>query len=223
MLVCLLAGSATTVFVNARWFIADAYTRYAESQWRWPDARKSAREATVLALKLGPYNVRALQNQAVNDLFSGREEQALQEDEQALRFAPADAYLWRDHALALVYAGIFDGRLEHAVRQAQRQAPRSGPLHQSLALAGIKVYGQSNPRLQSLWLVSIRYVYALDAGSLGLPVYLAEQEMLLCDKVIPQSGHNPWCMQARWRHGLCPDAHRLEDCAVPDAGSVKRK
>ncbi|MGH8540226.1 MAG: hypothetical protein ACRETW_06955 [Stenotrophobium sp.] len=229
LLICLLVVGAVTVFVNARWFMADAYTRYAEKQWRWFDARKSAREAAALAFKFMPYNARALKSEAVSDLFSGSKAQALREYEQALHLAPADAYLWRDYALALVYTGNIDDRLEHVVRQAQLLAPRSVPLHESLAYAGLKVYTQSDRKLQAFWLISIRLAYPTAWNNLLLAATRSGQELLLCNEVIPHpghnpySGHNPWCVQARWHHGLCPHARGYQDCTVPDAVSSKRK
>ena len=201
--------------MNVRWFMADAYSRFAENQSRFADTRPAARQAAVLAQKLGFRDARALQALAQSDLYSGQKAQALEEYERALELAPADAFLWRDYALARLDLGLMDERLEHAVVQAQTLAPRSAPLHLTLALAGLKVYGQSSPALQARWLTSIRFTYLLQPGGLFYSAFVAGQDLMLCQQVVPQSESNPWCIEARWQHGLCQSSQDHTSCSMP--------
>lgn len=205
---CLMALAASTAYSNIRWLGAQAYSRFADEQGRWPEGRESARQAADIATRLVPLSARARQQLATDDLFLGQGEQALREYETALQSAPADAYLWRDYALALVYTNHYDVRLERAVAQAQSWGARSSTIHMSLAVAGLKVFNQSDASLRALWMNSIRYAYWSQPDTVLYTAYLAEQELLLCDEVILQAQHNSWCDAARWRHGLCSREQR---------------
>jgi tetratricopeptide (TPR) repeat protein len=216
MLWGLVAVSAMAALANGRWLFGRAYAQFAEDQRQWIDTRDAANQAVAIALKLQPFSAHALQLKASSDLLSGQTDQAIGEYEEALIKAPADAYLWRDYALALVYSGHFDKRLDRAVAQAQAWGNRSGTIQLSLAMAGFKVFHQSDASLRELWMHSIRYSYWDQPGAVLRVAYLAEEELLLCDKVIPKSASNPWCATARWRHGLCPSSPRgLEACVTP--------
>lgn len=195
---------AVSVIGNARWLAAEGYLRFSEQRGQNVETRAAARQASDLALKLRPQSARALGAMASNDLYLGKADLALEEYSKALVFAPADAYLWRDYALALMQAGIFDARLERAVIQAQTWARKSKLIHLSLAVPGLKLYQQSSPKLRELWLKSIRFSYFYEPDTILLTAYVAEEELLLCrGDIIAQPGTNPWCAAARWRHGLC--------------------
>lgn len=195
---------AISVYGNVRWLGNQMYVRFSEDRGQSSETREAARQAAVIALRLQPSSARTLQSKASNDLFLGKTDQALSEYEAALLLAPADAFLWRDYALALVYADKFDARLNNAVSQAQGWALKSKPIHLSLAVAGIKVYSRSSDSLRKLWMQSIRIAYAQSPDALLLTAYVAEQELLLCDGGVIQSPEtNVWCASARWRHGLC--------------------
>ncbi|MGH8507087.1 MAG: hypothetical protein ACRETM_14180 [Stenotrophobium sp.] len=156
-----------------------------------------------MAQRLEFRNAQALRLQAQNDLDAGQTDTALAEYRQALQLAPADAFLWRDYALAQLESGHNDLALKQAVIHAQTLAPKSAPLQLSLALAGLKVYAQSAPDLQVRWLDSIRFTYLYQPRGLLFAAYVAGQDLMLCQRVVLQPEHNPWCIQARWRHGLC--------------------
>jgi hypothetical protein len=203
----LVVLALASVYGNARWLGAQSYMRFSESRGQSPETREIARQASGLAHSLQPSSARALQAQAANDLFLGKTAPALDEYQAALLLAPADAYLWRDYALALIYAGISDERLNNAVIQAQTWALKSKPIHLSLAVAGLKVYGRSDEALRKLWMHSIRLAYAYAPDAVLLTAYVSEQELLLCDGgVIQKPETNVWCASARWRHGLCSAA-----------------
>lgn len=204
MLCGLVLLAVAAVYGNARWLSAESYLRFSTQRAQNSATRPAARQASDIAHKLQPFSARALQSQAGNDLFLGHSELALDEYSAALRLAPADAYLWRDYALALVYARTFDQRLEHAVVQAQIWGRKSTTVHMALALAGIKVFRQSSPALRNSWLNSIRIAYWDQPNAVLWVAYVADDELLLCDNnIIPQAETNGWCAAARWRHGLC--------------------
>lgn len=213
LLIALLAVAAGTALIgNGRWLIAHAYTRFSEDQAHWPETRVAAAKAAEYAIAFQPYSAQAYRQLGLNRLLLGRKDEALADYEAAIARAPADAFLWRDYALALLYAEQFDARLKHAVSQAQTWGRRSAPIHFSLAVAGLKVFADSDPELQQLWLKSIRLAYAVQPGALMQVAYTADQEILLCQQVMPDAGHNVWCATARWRHGLCTSA---SDCMGP--------
>ena len=199
LLGALLIAPVLAVFANLSWLGAQAYLRFGADQWAWPDARESAYQAASVAARLETFSAQAHQQQASSSLLMGHDEDALSQYVSALQRAPADAYLWRDYALALIYTGHFDQRLDRAVFQAQTWAPRSSVLNLSLAIAGLKVYDRSDEALRTLWMRSIRYAYWVAPGAVLYAAYLSERELLLCDTVIPQSDHNAWCAAARWR------------------------
>lgn len=211
----LLASSVLVVVLNLSGFMANAYTDFSRSQIRFADSRAAVRQAAQLVQKLDFRNPEAAQFLAEDDLYAGHQEQALNGYEHALKLAPADAFLWRDYAVARIRLGLIDVELEKAVIQAQSLAPKSKPLQFSLAMAGLKVYAQSNPALQSRWLQSIRFAYYIQPNGLIFAAYVAGQDLMLCQQVIPNSGSNPWCIQARWRHGLCQNPHHPESCRAP--------
>lgn len=207
LLLCvLIALVALGAYSNARWLAAEAYLRFSEQRGESPETRAAARHAATIAYQLQPFSARALKSQADSDLFLGKTELALKEYERALMLAPADAYLWRDNALALIYAGIFDQRVEQSVRQAQTWARKSKTIHLSLGVAGLRVYKQSPPALRALWMESIRFAYWYKTDAILWTAYSADEELLLCDgRVILKPESNTWCAAARWRHGLCTD------------------
>lgn len=207
--------AALTVYHNALWLSAQAYMRFAEDQWAWPEARDAAKQASEIALRLQPFSARARQQQASDRLLLGQGEQALAEYAAALTMAPADAFLWRDYALALLYTGAFDARLDRAVAQAQAWGARSSTIQLSLAIAGLKAFHQSDAPLRARWMNSIRYAYWDQPGVVLQAAYLSEQELLLCSSVILKADTNPWCAAARWRHGLCSAKEPgLDACAA---------
>ena len=199
----LAALSLCAVCSNGYWLAAQAYLRFAQEQWPWPEARPVARQAAEIAIRLQPFSAKARQQQAINSLLLGEDERALSEYEAALLRAPADAFLWRDYALALLHAGHRDSRLALAVSQAQSWGSRSSTIQLSLAIAGLKSFPLSDPPLRALWMKSIRYAYWDQPGAVLQAAYLSEQELVLCDSVILEPGTNPWCRAARWRHGEC--------------------
>ncbi|MES2489422.1 MAG: hypothetical protein V4607_06475, partial [Pseudomonadota bacterium] len=204
MLSALIVLVASSVYGNARWFFVESYLRFSEQRGQSSETRSVAQQAAGIAYKLQPFSARAVQAQASNDLFLNKPQLALDEYAKALTLAPADAYLWRDYALALVNAGIFDQRLERAVSQAQTWARKSKPIHLSLAVVGLRVFRQSNSSLQALWLDSIRFGYWTKPAVVLWYAYVEEQELLLCNNnIILQAETNAWCAAARWRHGLC--------------------
>lgn len=206
MLAVLILLAVVSVYMNARWLGASMYLKFADDRGQSSLTRGAARHAAGIAQRLQPFSARALQAQASSDLFEEKVALALDEYRAALQMAPADAYLWREYALALIYANQFDARLNNSIVQAQTWALRSKPIHFSLAVAGLRVYDRSDDALRKLWMVSIRKAYP-DYRNVILGVaYVADQELLLCNgDVIPDPGINPWCAAARWRHGLCSD------------------
>lgn len=202
----LILLAVVSVFMNARWFGANMYLKFADDRGQSSQTRATARHAAAIASRLQPFSARAMQAQASSDLFEEKVPLALDEYRAALQLAPADAYLWREYALALIYANQFDASLNNAVLQAQTWALRSKPVHFSLAVAGLRVYDRSDDALRKLWMVSIRNAYP-DYRNVILGVaYVADQDLVLCNgDVIPDPGTNPWCAAARWRHGLCSD------------------
>ena len=204
LLSALIVLVASSVYSNARWFLAESYLRFSEQRGQSSETRSVAQQAAGIAYKLQPFSARAVQAQASNDLFLNKPQLALDEYAKALTLAPADAYLWRDYALALVNAGIFDQRLERAVSQAQTWARKSKPIHLSLAVVGLRVFRQSSSKLRTMWLESIRFAYWTKPAVVLWYAYVEEQELLLCDNnIILQAETNAWCAAARWRHGLC--------------------
>lgn len=217
----LLAISLLVVVLNLCGFLANAYAGFARSQFRFADTRPAVRQAALLIQKLDFRNAEAVQLLAEDDLYAGRRGQALDEYEQALKLAPADAFLWRDYALARISSGLIDTDLEKAVAQAQELAPKSRPLQISLALAGLKIYALSSPGLRARWLESLRLAYLFQPKGLIFAAYVSGQDLMLCEKVIPDSGSNPWCIQSRWRHGLCQSPSHPESCRAANAKALK--
>lgn|GEM_PF-4726953 len=204
MLTGLALLAAASVYYNVRWLGAESYLRFSEQRGQSAATRTVARHAADIAHRLQPSSARALKTLASNDLFLRQDALALDEYSAALRLAPADAYLWRDYALALIYTETFDPRLEHAVIQAQTWGRRAKPIHLSLAIAGLRVFRQSSPALRSRWLESIRLAYQDQPNALLWVAYVADEELLLCDNdIIQKAEANGWCAAARWRHGLC--------------------
>lgn len=194
------------VYGNTRWLGAHIYLKFADDRGQSYLTRGAARQAADIAHRLQPFSARAVQLQAGADLFNGKTPLALAEYRAALQLAPADAFLWRDYALALIYGGQFDSNLTLAVTQAQGWAVQSRPLHGSLAVAGLKVYDRSDAELRKLWMHSIRLAYPDYVNVILGVAYVADQDLLLCNgDVIPDPGSNVWCAAARWRHGLCSD------------------
>jgi hypothetical protein len=206
LLVVLTLVVGIGAYANARWFGAHMYLKFADDRGQSYQTRAAARQAAGIAHSLQPFSARAMQSQASSDLLGGKVPLALDEYRAALQLAPADAYLWRDYALALIYAGQFDSRLTLAVTQAQTWAIQSRTLHLSLAVAGLRVYERSDAPLRQLWMRSIRTAYPDYVDVLLGVAYVADQDLLLCNgDVIPDPGSNVWCAAARWRHGLCSD------------------
>lgn len=207
LLIGLIAVVAISVYCNASWLLSQAYLRFADDRAQSFQTLPVALQASRIAQKMQPSSAHALQASAGYELFLGQPDQALNHYAAALKLAPADAYLWRDYAMALVYAGKFDGRLDHAVDMAQTWGLQSSPIHLSLALTGLKVFQQSGRPLRALWMKSIKRAYWERPDAVLLTAYNAEQELLLCDgSVILKPETNVWCAAARWRHGLCSTA-----------------
>lgn len=207
LLLCgLIALVALGAYSNARWLAAEAYLRFSEQRGQSAETRVVALQAAGIARSLQPFSARAVKSQADSDLFLGKTELALKEYASALTLAPADAYLWRDNALALIYTGILDQRVELSVHEAQAWARKSKQIHFSLAIAGLRVFEQSSPDLRGMWMNSIRFAYWYKPDAILWAAYSADEELLLCDgSVILKPEANPWCAAARWRHGLCAD------------------
>ena len=206
LLIILMMLAIAGIYGNLRWLAVQAYIRFSENRGQAPETRVVARQAAALALRLQPSSAGAMQAQAANDLFLGQQDLALNEYRRALLRAPADAFLWRDYALALVYAGRYDQDLENAVYQAQSWALQSRPVHLALAVAGLKVYTRSDENLRRLWMRSIKVAYVLSPDAVLWAAYVSEQELLLCNgDVILKPESNVWCAAARWRHGLCSE------------------
>lgn len=202
----LILLAAVSVYANSRWFGAQLYLKFADDRGQSYQTRAAARQAAGIAHRLQPLSARAIQAQAGSDLFEDKVPLALDEFRSALRLAPADAYLWRDYALALIYADQFDSRLNLAVSQAQTWAVQSRLIHFSLAVAGLRVYDRSDTELRALWMHSIRVAYPDYVNVILGVAYVADQDLLLCQgDVIPNPETNVWCAAARWRHGLCSD------------------
>jgi hypothetical protein len=217
----LLVISMLVAALNLSGFMANAYIGFSKNQIGFSDSREAVRQAAQLAQKLDFRNPEAVRLLAEDDLYAGHQEQALSEYQHALQLAPADAFLWRDYAVARIRLGLIDAELEKAVIQAQSLAPKSKPLQFSLAMAGLKVYAQSNPALQSRWLKSIRFAYYIQPKGLIFSAYVAGQDLMLCQQVIPNSGINPWCVQARWRHGLCQSPRHPESCKTSNSRATQ--
>lgn len=195
-----------SAYMNACWFAANMYLKFADDRGQSSQTRGAAGHAADIARRLQPFSARAIQAQASSDLFEEKVALALDEYQAALQRAPADAYLWREYALALIYADQFDARLNNAVRQAQTWALQSRTIHFALAVAGLRVYERSDADLRKLWMISIRKAYPNYRNAILGVAYVADQDLLLCKgDVIPVPETNPWCAAARWRHGLCTD------------------
>jgi hypothetical protein len=203
------------VYGNARWFGAQMYLKFAENRGQSYQTRVAALHAAGIARRLQPFSAQAMQAIANNDLFEDKVALALDEYQAALQLAPADAFLWRDYALALIYAEQFGPKLNDAVTQAQTWAVKSKPIHLSLAVAGLRVYDRSDAVLQQLWMHSIRIAYLESRDAILSAAYVADQDLLICNgDVVPSPETNIWCAAARWRHGLCSDMGTGETSCV---------
>jgi hypothetical protein len=179
---------AALVF-NLCWLVSAAYGAYAGELARAGRQPVTARAAAGLAASLAPWDVKAQADFAwklavAGDLGAAREHML-----QALRAAPADAFLWQDFAQLLASHWRFGEEMTLALRQASALAPNSPALLSHNAQFGILHWSQGSAAQRQIWLAGMQHV-------------LNARRAEFLNALIVQDGATPICLMAASELGL---------------------
>jgi hypothetical protein len=111
----------------------------------------------------------------------------------ALRWAPVDALLWTEYALALARINPANPTLATAVERAQRLAPTSPAVQASLAELGLSLWAPSSPALRERWLQSMKYQIKHARGAFLGAALMRGQVPVFCAGPASLMGELAWC------------------------------
>lgn len=107
------------------------------------------------AESLAPWRIDAYR--AAMHAGAGADSARLQASATALRWAPADPYLWAERGRALMMSNYFGSPLADVLRNVHELAPYSPQLHRTNAWYGRIYWHRGNPEVRAYWLQSLRF------------------------------------------------------------------
>lgn len=124
---------------------------------------------------------------------NGRAEESEAAYRKALRWAPQDALLWTEYALALGRVGRFDAAMTEAITRAHQLAPTSPVVQRSLAEIGLSYWQRGDATQRALWLASMRAELAANRRLFLGHVLTRGQLQAFCVEMAPTLGEDAWC------------------------------
>lgn len=187
--------------------LANAYDGYAGERRAGRADSVSARAASVLAVRLAPWNAGFHRNLAWSELVSNAPQAAVAEAQQTLSWAAGDPYLWAEGALLLAQAGVYDQRLLAAVRGSLVRSPETRSTQLALALLGLRYWERGDEALREQWRTAIRFSFEHDRERLLQQVIRTQSETRLCGEASLQLDlaklPDNWCAGVSLFRGLC--------------------
>jgi hypothetical protein len=131
----------------------------------------------------------------------------------ALRWSPANAYLWLDYAQALARANRFDSEYTLALRRATHLSPNARPVQMATARMGAMHWGQGGEQDRKVWSQSMTYALRTAPYELLWSVLRARGEDAFCGHLGAEFALERWCFAVRSARQLC-------DGLAPDAKGI---
>ncbi len=166
-------------------------------------------QALIVATRASPWMSEIWLHRAYHAARRGNHSQMLAYSHEALRWAPADARIWMNHAQSLIYAGAWGKDLEHSLRRVQSLAPSSPHLHLNKALLGIQIWRDAPDFLRNDTLFSAQFILKHQPGAFHRRLTDERLEFVACTVVGDALKLNPWCKLIQRERQQC-DRPNLE-------------
>lgn len=194
----LLVLGAGLVYLSTRGLLAYNYTTQASALSQWNPGHPAAIAATRKAGALTPWNPEPRRALAWK-LASRQRSEARRQMQTALMWAPADAYLWSDHARLLIQQRRFNSDTEAATALALKLAPNSDAVHASHAWMAIHYWTWASADLQKLWLPSLRREWRQNRDRLIRVIRDGRRVRMFClGAGAPLAAAQSWCAATPW-------------------------
>lgn len=208
-----LAAAAALAFFAARLTMASLYGEYAATMGRGRDASERARAAADLASTLAPWHSDWVALAALSSGASDPHDR--QRMQHALRWAPADAAIWRFEARAHARAGDYGASYRKAISRIGSLAPTAPDLHRAIALDGVYGWRHGDAAVREQWLHSARVALRLQPAQFLRVVALSRRELYFCAYAGSKLNVQGWCRHAATARRYCsqraiPQAHRQQ-------------
>jgi hypothetical protein len=139
---------------------------------------------------------------------------------RALRWNPANAYLWLNYAQGLARANHLDPEFELALVRAARLAPQLRPLQWHSAWLGVGYWNQGGEQARQTWALNFSDALRLAPEDFLKQILLARREHLFCGYAGAELGLGRWCGLMIFLRGLCDGMPA--DSRIPAAGNCQR-
>ncbi len=200
----LLVLALVMAVLNARWLLAEGYTRYANDYLRNASNGDDGLVAAEWAVKLTPFAVRPRLLAAAVLERAGEPQAALEQSRQALRNGAADPFAWLLHARLKMRLGQMDDELSFALARTEQMAPRSYWLRSRSAMLGLQYWEWGRPDQRAAWIRSVDFVLATDAKPFLRMVLNTRGETLFCREFRTRAvSLEPWCHGALAARQIC--------------------
>jgi hypothetical protein len=203
----------TLVFFLGRETFAALYLSFSEQQLAIAHEGEASQRGADLARSLAPWKPEAHSAYARNRAADADLSAAIPAFAQALRWAPADAHLWREMLRSLVRAGRFDQLTFLALDQTRKLAPHSPGIQLGNALDGVYFWRHGDEAFRAAWLDAMRYSLFHSRNLFLFQVARAHRELYFCAYAGASLHQQKWCQQAFWLRSTC---------AQPDLPKPKR-
>jgi len=213
-----LAGLAVAVVAAALSLLnvlSAAYATYASAHLDQPRAAGTL-TAAQLSAALAPWSA-GRQAQLGWVLAERGDAATLQAYGSALRWAPADALLWNEAALALGRVHQFGPAFTTAVTRANALAPTSPAVQASNAALALSYWNSGSPAVRHEWLQSLRFELDNNRSGFQRQLITLGYWAPFCAYAANELGEKAWCDDFRGQRARCIDQpESLPDPSICD-------
>lgn len=150
--------------------------------------------ANKLAVNLAPWKPAFRARLARSLILSGTDNDAIKSEFiSALKWAPADPYLWQDFAQIMAAQNSFDADFEMAVLRVNVLGPASRTIQASAADLGVRHWFRGSAATQKEWLRSISFQLRHEPKPFLKSVFVSNQMYWFCSSAALELPVSKWC------------------------------
>ena len=183
--------------------LGDAYARLSAEQRNQGLSNLAAISAARHAVRLQPWRSSFRSDLAWTFGVRGDVRSMRAAYHDALRWAPASAYLWLEYAQALARSRRFDAEYTLALTQAVRLAPNARPVQLSGARMGSVHWNHGGDEDRRIWAANLTYALRSSPQELLAWVLRRRKENSFCGFVGAELGLDRWCIAISAARRIC--------------------
>ena len=198
-----LGVAATAAALSLLNLFSAAYATYTGAHLDQPRAADTL-TAARLSAALAPWS--ASRRAQLGWVLAERgDASTLQAYSRALRWAPADAVLWNEAALALGRVHQFGSAFTTAVARSNALAPTSPAVQASNAALALSYWNLGSPEARREWLQSLRFELDNNRAAFQRQLIMLGYWAPFCAYAAGELGEKAWCDEFRRQRAQCAD------------------